>query len=80
MTDFIDLAPAARRVADLAAAVPDERLTAPTPCAGVPVAGLLSHLLSLSGAFARAAAKAPDQGPPPAEPPPLPADWRTALP
>jgi uncharacterized protein (TIGR03086 family) len=80
MTDFVDLAPAARRVADLAAALPDDRLDAPTPCRDVRVAGLLSHLLSLSGAFAGAAAKAPDPGSPPPEPPPLPADWRTALP
>ena len=80
MTDFVDLEPAARRVADLAAAVPDDLLAAPTPCEGMPVSGLLSHLLMLSGAFAGAARKAPDPGPPPPEPPPLPQDWRRALP
>jgi uncharacterized protein (TIGR03086 family) len=80
MTDFVDLEPAARRITRLAAALPDDRLDAPTPCAGVPVSGLLSHVLSLSEAFAGAAAKAPDPGSPPPEPPPLPADWRSALP
>jgi uncharacterized protein (TIGR03086 family) len=80
MTDFPDLGPAAERVAGIAAAIPDERLDAPTPCTGIAVGALLGHVLSLADAFRGAAAKEPDPGPPPAVPPALPDDWRTALP
>jgi uncharacterized protein (TIGR03086 family) len=80
MTDFPDLGPATERVAGIAAAIPDDRLDAPTPCTGTPVAALLSHVLSLAEAFRGAAAKEPDPGPPPAQPPALPDDWRTVLP
>jgi uncharacterized protein (TIGR03086 family) len=80
MTDFPDLGPATDRLARIATAIPDERLAASTPCTGLPVAGLLSHVLGLSDAFRGAAAKEPDQGPPPSEPPALPDNWRTALP
>jgi uncharacterized protein (TIGR03086 family) len=79
MTDLVDLAPAAGRMAELAAAVPDDRLDGPTPCPGMPVRALLSHVLGLSLAFRLAAEKAPSPGPPPDEPPPLPDDWRPAL-
>jgi hypothetical protein len=41
MTDFPDLGPATERVAGIAAAIPDERLDAPTPCTGTP--GLVLH-------------------------------------
>jgi uncharacterized protein (TIGR03086 family) len=74
-----DLAPAAARLTALLDDLPDTALDAPTPC-GVPVAGVLAHLVMLSEAFRAAAAKEPGQGPPPAEPPALPADWRTVLP
>ena len=79
MTELVDLAPAAGRMAELAAAVPDDRLDGPTPCPGMPVRALLSHVLGLSQAFRLAAEKAPSPGPPPDEPPPLPDDWRPAL-
>jgi uncharacterized protein (TIGR03086 family) len=80
MTDFPDLGPATERMAGIAAAVPDERLADPTPCTGTPVAALLGHVLSLAEAFRGAAAKEPDPGPPPAQPPALPDGWRTVLP
>jgi uncharacterized protein (TIGR03086 family) len=80
MTDFPDLGRATERMAGIAAAIPDERLDAPTPCSGTPVRALLGHVLGLSEAFRGAAAKEPDPGPPPAQPPALPDDWRTALP
>jgi uncharacterized protein (TIGR03086 family) len=67
-------------MAAVATGIADDRLDAPTPCAGTPVAALLSHVLMLSRAFRGAAEKAPDQGPPPAGHTPLPAHWRTALP
>ncbi len=79
MTSFVDLAPAADRVVGLLAGVSDDRLDAPTPCADTTVGTLLAHLLMLSAAFRDGAEKAPDAGPP-SEPPPLPPEWRTALP
>jgi uncharacterized protein (TIGR03086 family) len=54
-----DLEPAARRLAALLDRVPDSALDAPTPCADLPVAGLLDHLLGLADAFRAAAAKEP---------------------
>lgn len=80
MSDFPDLGPASDRMARIAAAIPDERLDAPTPCAGIAVGPLLSHVLGLADAFRGAAAKEPDPGPPPPTPPALPDGWRTALP
>jgi uncharacterized protein (TIGR03086 family) len=81
MTAFVDLAPAADRVAGLLAGISDDRLGAPTPCAETTIGDLLSHLLGLSAAFRGGAEKAPDVGPPPTSgPPPLEPDWRTALP
>lgn len=80
MTQFVDLAPAADRVAALLPEIADEMLPAATPCANTTVAELLGHLFGLSAAFRGGAQKAPDSGPPPSRPPALPADWRTALP
>ena len=82
MAEHLDLEPAARRLAGLAADTPDARLGDPTPCAGMDVAGLLDHVLMLSEAFRRAAVKANsvDDGPPPeADGANLPADWREEL-
>ena len=80
-----DLEPAARRVVALLDGVPDPYLTAPTPCADTPVAGLLDHLMGLSQAFTRAAHKSTetggegsDPGPPHAER--LDPNWRALLP
>lgn len=80
MSEFVDLAAAAERVARLLPGVSDDQLTAPSPCAGTPVGGLIGHLAALTEAFRAGAAKEPDSGPPPAEPPGPPADWRTRLP
>ena len=80
MTSFVDLAPAADRVAGLLPGVTDECLGAPTPCAESTVADLLSHLLGLSEAFRAGAEKAPDRGPPPSDPARSGPDWRTELP
>jgi uncharacterized protein (TIGR03086 family) len=80
MADFIDLGPAAARLAALLPGVRDDALDAPTPCADTSVAALLSHVFDLSEAFRGAAEKAPDAGPPPAAPGPLRPDWRAALP
>lgn len=80
MTDFVDLAPAARAVAALLPAVSEDQLGAPTPCPDMTVERLLGHLFGLAEAFRAAAGKALDPGPPPASPPPLPPDWRSALP
>lgn len=85
-TPALDLAPAARTVADLLPGIGDDRLGAPTPCTEYTVSDLLHHLLGLSVAFRDAAAKV--EGPTTSTPPPaagtggepLPAEWRTLLP
>ncbi|GHH35394.1 TIGR03086 family metal-binding protein [Streptomyces candidus] len=84
-TDVVfDLAPAARRVAELIGGVGDEQLHGPTPCAEFTVRDLLAHLAGLTAAFRDAAAKrtgawserslAEGTGRP------LAADWRRGLP
>ena len=80
MTDFVDLQPTADRVVALLPGITDDMLDRPTPSAGISVADLLSHLHGLAQAFTDGAAKRPDSGPPPAEPPALVADWRVELP
>jgi uncharacterized protein (TIGR03086 family) len=83
MTHEHDLTPAARRLADLLGAVPDDRLGAPTPCEGMPLGTLLDHVDGLSLAFAQAAAKDIPEGgsqPPPSDASNLRADWRTGIP
>jgi uncharacterized protein (TIGR03086 family) len=80
MANFVDLGSAAAGVAALLPGVRDDALDAPTPCVGISVAVLLSHLYGLSEAFRGAAEKEPDPGPPPADPGPLAPDWRTSLP
>ncbi|GEL16519.1 maleylpyruvate isomerase N-terminal domain-containing protein [Pseudonocardia asaccharolytica] len=72
MTAPVDLEPAAARLARLLDGIPDDRLTAPTPCARTTVGDLLNHLLGLAEAFRGAAEKAPDPGPPPPVPGPSP--------
>ncbi len=76
----IDLGPAAAAVAQVVAGVRDDQLTAPTPCAGTPVAGILDHLAGLTLAFRLAAEKTPVDGAPRASAGSLPADWRTRVP
>jgi uncharacterized protein (TIGR03086 family) len=76
----LDLAPQAAVVAGVVAAVRDDQLTDPTPCAGLSVAALLHHLFTLTVAFRGAAEKVP-QGPGPIpDPDQLPADWRERIP
>ena len=78
-TTTFDLAPAAEELRRVVAGVRDAQLSDPTPCGDTPVAGLLDHLVGLTAAFARAAAKQPG-GAPEADAGNLPADWRTRLP
>ncbi|RBY76258.1 TIGR03086 family protein [Blastococcus sp. TF02-09] len=78
-TTTFDLAPAAAELRRVLAGVRDEQLGDPTPCGDTPVAGLLDHLVGLTAAFTRAAAKAPG-GTASADPAALPDDWRTRLP
>jgi len=80
MTTSLDLGPQADEVKRVIAGVRDDQLTAPTPCAGTPVAGLLDHFDGLTVAFRAAAQKAPQTGAPSANAEHLAADWRTRLP
>jgi uncharacterized protein (TIGR03086 family) len=79
----LDLAPAARTMADLVAAIPDDRLDAPTPCPAYTLGDLLEHVGGLALAFTWAAAKDfPDgvSGGPSGDASRLGADWRTRIP
>ncbi|QVQ50648.1 TIGR03086 family protein [Spiractinospora alimapuensis] len=79
---MIDIEPAARRMRNLAAGVPDDELAAPTPCAEMRVGDLLDHVLTLAWAFRLAAEKettAADGPPPVPKAENLPSDWRTRL-
>ncbi|MCZ4099998.1 TIGR03086 family protein [Streptomyces sp. So13.3] len=83
MTAMLDLGPAAQRLADLLSAIPDEQLTAPTPCAKYTLGDLLDHVDGLSHAFLIAARKTPlSEGsqPPSPDASRLGADWRTRIP
>src|SRR5436853_1585831 len=53
----IDLTPAAQRMAELIAAVPDDGLAAPTPCPEYTLGDLVEHVGGLAQAFAAAARK-----------------------
>jgi uncharacterized protein (TIGR03086 family) len=53
----IDLTPAAQRMAELIAAVPDDGLGAPTPCPRYTLGDLVEHVGGLAQAFAAAARK-----------------------
>ena len=53
----VDLVPAARRLAVLVRAVPDERLANPTPCPAYTLGDLLDHVGGLAIAFTAAATK-----------------------
>jgi uncharacterized protein (TIGR03086 family) len=80
MTTTFDLAPQAAEVARVVAAVRDDQLGAPTPCAGTSVAALLDHLHGLAIAMRMAAEKTPLDSPPTAAAESLPADWRARIP
>ena len=53
----VDLEPAARRLADLVAGVPDELLDAPTPCPAYTLGDLVEHVGGAASAFTGAASK-----------------------
>jgi uncharacterized protein (TIGR03086 family) len=76
----LDLRPTAAEVARLVAGVRDDQLDGPTPCAGVPVGGLLDHVLGLAEGFRLAAGKQPVTEGPRWSAEELPADWRSRLP
>jgi uncharacterized protein (TIGR03086 family) len=76
----IDLGPATARTAEVVARIRDEQLTAPTPCEGTPVAGVLVHLAGLAYAFRMAAEKTPVDGTASVDPTHLPPDWREYIP
>ncbi|MEA2901671.1 MAG: hypothetical protein QOH36_1558 [Actinomycetota bacterium] len=79
----VDLQPAARRMADLIANVPDDRLDGPTPCPDYTLRDLVEHVDGLSLAFAAAAAKDVGQlteGAPAGDGQRLADGWRTRIP
>jgi uncharacterized protein (TIGR03086 family) len=53
----VDLGPAARRLADLVAHVPDDALLRPTPCPAYSLGDLIEHVGGLALAFTAAARK-----------------------
>lgn len=55
---FVDLEPAARRMADLVTATSDHDLDRPTPCPRYTVADLLDHIRGMALGFTAAATKA----------------------
>jgi uncharacterized protein (TIGR03086 family) len=63
----LDLRPAARQMAEILAAVPDDALDAPTPCAGMTVGQLIGHVDGFAQVFTLSARK--DLGPMTATPP-----------
>jgi uncharacterized protein (TIGR03086 family) len=73
------LAAAAAETARVVAAIRDEQLPDPTPCADMPVAAVLDHLDGLSLAF-RLAAEKQDGGAASASADALTPDWRTRIP
>ena len=60
----LDLGQQTTEVARIVAGVRDDQLTAPSPCSGTPVAGILDHLVGLTLAFRMAAEKQPLAGGP----------------
>jgi uncharacterized protein (TIGR03086 family) len=80
---LVDLEPAARRLADLVAGVPDELLDAPTPCPAYTLGDLVEHVGGAASAFTGAAVKdlgdATSQGPS-GDASRLSDDWRTRIP
>ena len=79
----VDLEPAARRLADLVAGVPDELLDAPTPCPAYTLGDLVEHVGGAASAFTGAAVK--DLGDATSQAPSgdasrLGDDWRTRIP
>src|SRR5215210_615297 len=80
MTSPVDLEPAARRMAGLVEAVPDDALGRPTPCAEYTVGDLLDHIAGSALAFRAAAVKDPLEGGPSGNAANLGPDWRARIP
>ena len=79
MSTQLDLEPAARRLADLVVAVPDDALGRPTPCERYSVGDLLDHIGGFAIAFAAAARKTPLDGAASGDASRLTADWRERI-
>ena len=79
-TTTFDMGAAAAEVARVVAGIRDDQLGDPSPCDGMPVAGLLDHMVGLTYAFRRAAEKTPLPDAPSVSADALVADWRTRLP
>jgi uncharacterized protein (TIGR03086 family) len=80
---MLDLAPAARALADLVRGVRPDQLDGPTPCEATSVGALLDHIDGLSVAFTQAARKTPPPGgsaPPTVDPSRLGTDWPERIP
>jgi uncharacterized protein (TIGR03086 family) len=75
-----DLGRQAAEVARVVAAVREDQLTAPTPCADTSVAALLDHVHGLAVGMRMAAEKTPAGAPPAAAAESLPPDWRSRIP
>lgn len=78
-----DLEPAVTRLAALVAAIPDDRLGAPTPCSEYTVGDLLDHVGGMAFAFTAAAGKVPGEAAamgPSGDASRLEVDWRTRIP
>ena len=67
-------------MAGLVEAVPDDALTAPTPCADYTVGDLLDHIGGFALAFRAAAVKEPLDGAPAGDAANLDPDWRRRIP
>jgi uncharacterized protein (TIGR03086 family) len=76
----LDLGPQTDEVIRIVAGVKDDQLDDPTPCEGMPVAGLLDHLMGLSLAFRMGAEKTPLDGGASASASALDPAWRSELP
>ena len=75
-----DMARQAAELARVVAAVRDDQLDAPTPCADFTVAALLDHVHGLALGLRLSAEKTPDEDPPYPSAEALPADWRSRVP
>lgn len=83
MTEIVDLAPAARHMADLLVRLDEGRLGAPTPCGSSTVGDVLDHVSGVAQAFKSAATKDPGAMTSAAPAPDgsrLGADWRADIP
>lgn len=80
MSTQIDLRPAARRLAGLVAAVPDDALSGTTPCEHYTVGDLLDHIAGFALAFTAAAGKTPLDGAGSGDASRLAPDWRERIP